>query len=84
MSGRSTDISSAYGVAAVTKSDSTVIPTTRALWVGDVSSGGGLAVRMANGDLVTLAGVTSGQVVPLQVDKVLSTGTTAASIVALY
>lgn len=83
MSGRSKDIACAYGGAAVTKSDSTVIPTTRALWIGDISSGAGLAVRMANGDLVTLAGVLPG-ILPLQVDKVLSTGTTVASVIALY
>lgn len=81
---RSKDIACAYGGAAVTTSDSTIIPTTRALWIGSNASGSGLAVRMANGDLVTLASAFAGQIMPLQVDKVLSTGTTASSIIALY
>lgn len=80
MSGRSTDIASAYGGAAITPSDSTVIPATRGLWVGVA---GNIAVRMANGDLVTLTGVLPG-IVPIQVDKVLSTNTTATTMLALY
>lgn len=84
MSGRSKDISAAYGGVAVTPSDATVIPTTRALWVGSIAGGAGLAVRFANGDLVTFAGLTAGREYPFQVDKVLSTGTTASDIVALY
>lgn len=78
--GRSKDIASAYGAAAVTASDATIIPTTRALYIGVT---GNIAVRMANGDLPTFANVPVG-VFPIQVDKVLSTGTTASSIVAMY
>ncbi len=80
MSGRSTDIASAYGGAAITPSDSTVIPTTRAIYVG-VS--GNIAVRLANGDLVTYSNVAVG-VFPIQADKVLSTNTTATTMVAMY
>lgn len=69
----------AYGVA-VTPSDSTVIPMTRALWVG---IGGNIKVTDINGD-VTYVGVISGSIVPFQVNKVWSTGTTATNIVALY
>lgn len=78
--GRSTDISCAYGAVAVTKSDSTVIPTCRALGIGVT---GDVAVRMANGDLITFTAVPVGPF-PVQVNKVLSTGTTATGITALY
>ncbi len=77
--GRSTDISSAYGAAAVTPNDSTVIPTTRALAIGVA---GNVAVRMANATIATIA-VTAGTAA-LQVDRVYSTGTTATGITALY
>lgn len=80
MSGRSTDISAGFGSVAVTPSDSTVIPTTRGLYIGVT---GNVAVRMANGDLITIPNVAVGQL-PRQVDKVLSTGTTATSIQAIY
>ena len=78
---RSTDISNTYAAAAVTTSDATVIPKTRALWVGVA---GNVAVRMAgDGSLVTFTGAAVG-IIPVQVDKVLSTGTTATTILALY
>lgn len=83
MSGRSKDIASAYGGAAVTANDTTVIPATRYLYIGSIAGGATLAVRMANGDLVSFAGLTVG-LYPFQVDKVLSTGTLVSSIVALY
>ena len=78
---RSTDISNAFKAASVTTSDATVIPATRALWIGGA---GNVAVRMAgDGSLVTYSGASAG-ILPVQVDKVLSTGTTATSILALY
>lgn len=77
---RSKDISAAYSAAAVTASDSTIIPDTRGLYIGVT---GNLAVRMVDGTTPTFANVPVG-IFPIQVDKVLSTGTTASSIVALY
>ena len=78
---RSTDISNAFAAAAVTTSDATVIPKCRALWVGVA---GNVAVRHAgDGSLVTYSNVPVG-VLPVQVDKVLSTGTTATTMLALY
>jgi hypothetical protein len=71
---------SAHGAVAVTVSDATVIPVTRALYVGTT---GALAVRMADGMTLTFANVPVG-VFPIQVDQVLSTGTVASDIVALY
>jgi len=80
MSGRSHDISAAYDAVAVTPSDSTVIRTTRSLYVG-VS--GDVAVTMASGATVTYKSAPIG-ILPVQVSKVLSTGTAATNLLALY
>lgn len=71
---------SAHGAVAVTASDATVIPVTRGLYIGVA---GNLAVRMADGMSASFANVPVG-VFPIQVDQVLSTGTLATDIVALY
>lgn len=66
---------------AVTPSDATLIPVTRALYVG---TAGNLTVRMAEDQTnATFTNVPVG-IFPVQVDRVLSTGTAAAGIVALY
>ena len=71
---------SAHGAVSVTPSDSTVLQVCRALYVGGT---GNLAVRMADGQSVVFSAVAVG-IFPIQVDQVLSTNTTATSIVALY
>lgn len=80
----------AHDAVVVVPSDVTVIPTTRALYVGAT---GNVAVRMADrspttpggsGGTVVFASVPAGFILPIQVDLVLSTGTTASSILALY
>lgn len=68
-----------YGLA-VTPSDSAALYVTRALYVG---TAGNVAVADLNGN-VTYANVPSGSILPVQVTKVLSSGTTASNIVALY
>lgn len=76
---------------AVTKSDSTDLRLTddsgkvaecRSLYVG----GAGDVAILASGDTaaVTLTGVAAGSIIPVEARKVMSTGTTATSIVALY
>lgn len=72
---------SAYDAATVTPSDSTVLRPTRGIYVG---TGGNIAVQMTLGNTVTLVGVLGGSILPIQVVKVLSTGTTASNMVALY
>lgn len=69
--------------AAVTPSDATTFDSpTRALWVGVA---GTVVVRMAADSAnVTFSGVQAGQILPLRVDRVLSTNTTASGIVALW
>jgi hypothetical protein len=71
---------SAHGAVAVTASDATIFPVTRALYIGVT---GDVAVRMADGMSITFTAVPVG-VFPVQVDQVLSTGTTATGIIALY
>lgn len=72
---------SAFDAKAVTLSDSALLPRTRALYVG---TGGNLKVTTAYGTDVTFANAPSGSILPLQVTKVWSTGTTAANVLALY
>lgn len=73
---------SAHGAADVTLSDTAEIPMTRALYVG---TGGSIKVTMVDGQAVTFTNVPSGSILPIQVIKVWSTGTTSASaILALY
>lgn len=69
-----------HGAVAVTPSDSTVLPVTRALYVGTT---GNVAVMMADDMTITFSTVPVG-ILPIQVQKVLSTGTTASNIIALY
>lgn len=73
---------SAHSASAVTPSDTTILPVTRALYVG---TGGNLSVVMGDDEnTVTFNNVSSGAIFPIQVFKVLSTGTTASNIVALW
>jgi hypothetical protein len=76
-------VPNAQNAAAVTKSDSTVFtPATIGLWVGGV---GDVAVRMYGSQTsVTFVAVPAGTMLPIQVDKVLSTGTSATNIVRLW
>jgi hypothetical protein len=71
---------SADTAVAVTVSDATVIPVTRALYIG---VGGNLNVRMANGGDALFLNVAAG-IFPIQVDMVYDASTTADSMFALY
>lgn len=71
---------SAHAAVAVVKSDATIIPVTRGLYVGAT---GNLVVTMADGQTpITFNSVPVG-IFPIQVTQVLN-ATTASSIVALY
>jgi len=70
----------AHSATVVTPSDSTLIPTTRALYVG---VGGNIAVQMSDDEnIITFTNVPVG-ILPIQVIKVMSTNTTATGIIAL-
>lgn len=69
-------------LTAVTPSDSTDLSGARAVYVG---TAGDLAVRAKGDDsAVTLPNVPAGAIIPVQIDRVMSTGTTASDIVALF
>jgi len=70
----------AHSATAVTPSDSTLIPTTRALYIGVT---GNLAVQMSDDEnVITFTNVAVG-IFPIQVIKVMATNTTATGIIAL-
>jgi len=82
MAGRSTDVAGAYRAVAVTKSDSTILPVTRGIYVGVT---GDVAVIMAGDtDAVTFKAVPAGVILPIQVTKVMSANTSATDMLALY
>lgn len=67
---------------SITKSDSTVYaPCMRGVWVGTT---GDLAVMTAKGTTVTIKNVFGGTLVPGYFQKVMSTNTTAAELLAVY
>ena len=66
---------------AITPGDSTDLSNvTRAVYCG---SGGSLTVTMLSGATVTFDDLPDGCLLPIRVSKVLSTGTTASSILGL-
>lgn len=73
------DIGSVIGVRPVVKSNTTVIPMTRALWIG---SEGDVTARFEDGEVGTLKNVPAG-ILPVRVSQVMA-ATTAGEIVALY
>lgn len=68
--------------AAVTKSDVTVFTfPTRGLYIGGA---GDVAVVSPIGSAVTFSAVPAGTLLPIAVVQVLSTGTSATLIIAVY
>ncbi len=70
--------SDAFAVTPTDGVDLTI--RTRSVYVGGAGS---LTVQMANGSTVTFAAVPAGVILPIRVDRVNSTGTTATNIVGL-
>jgi hypothetical protein len=67
---------------AITPADATDLAAeTRAIYVGGAGS---VAVTLASGDTITLAGVLAGTLLPVRASRVRSTGTTATDLVGLY
>lgn len=80
--GRDSVDAPASSAFVITKSDDTVFSQpTRAVWVGGT---GDLAVKMVDETTLTFTAVPAGVLLPIRVQKVLSTGTTATNIVGLY
>lgn len=76
--------SPAWDAAAVTPDDGSDLTriATRGLYIG--GGDGTLSVVMSGGTTVAFAGLVTGQIYPIRVDRVRSTGTGATGIVALY
>lgn len=71
----------AANATAVTANDTTVLTGVRGLYVGGA---GNVAVRFpGNPTAVTFSNVPAGSVLAIQVERVMSTNTTATDIVAL-
>ena len=54
------------------------------LYIGDISAGADVKVKMEGGGEVTFKNVTAGSFLPILVTRVFATGTTAQQILALY
>jgi hypothetical protein len=82
-------LNQAISARAVTKSDATLLPGTRGLYVGDATPCNLALVFKADnatgaGVAVTVSNVQPGSLLPFQVAKVMSTNTTCSSVLALY
>jgi len=69
------------GAKAVTPSDSVNLTYPSVVYVGGT---GNVKVTTAQGDDVTFNGLPAGFVIPVQVIRVWSTGTSATNMVAIY
>ncbi len=70
-------------LVAITPSDSTDLPqVSRGIYVG--GAGNLVVTPAAGGSNVTFVGVPAGTVLPIRVSRVLSTSTTATSLINLY
>jgi len=69
------------GARAVTTSDSLYLSYPSVIYVGGA---GNVKVTTAQNDDVTFNGLLAGQVIPVQVIRVWSTGTTATNLIAIY
>lgn len=67
--------------SAVTPSDSVDLDTPSVIYVG-VS--GSVKVSTVQGDAVTFVGLLAGSVIPVQVIRVWSNGTTATNLLRIY
>ncbi len=69
-------------LVAVTPSDSTDLTGARAVYVG--VTGNVALMALYDSTAVTLTAVPAGTILPVRIKRVMSTNTTATSIVAIY
>ncbi len=84
--GRQTNYSPTFpmfpgGATTFTNSDTNYLATPSVIYVGGA---GNVKVTTAQGDDTTFVGLQAGQVIPVQVIRVWSTGTTATSLLRVY
>jgi hypothetical protein len=65
----------------IVPSDSVNLTTAAVIYVG---VGGNVKVTTAQGTAITFTGVLAGSVIPVQVMRVWSTGTTATNMVGIF
>jgi len=66
---------------AIVPSDTVNLTTAAVIYVG---VGGNVKVTTAQGTAITFTGVVAGSVIPIQVTRVWSTGTTATNMVGIF
>lgn len=66
---------------AITPSDTVNLSTAMVIWVGGA---GNIKVTTAQGTAITFTGVLAGSILPVQVLRVWSTGTTATNMVGIF
>lgn len=74
-------VSARRAVATTTSDTVSSDDPTRAIYIG---SGGSLRVEMVSGGVVTFTNVPAGTLLPIQVTRVYTTGTTATGLINLY
>lgn len=65
----------------VTPDDNGFLSETFGIYIGGA---GNLKVDMMRGGTITFVGLVAGSVLPIQVSRIYSTGTTATNLIALY
>jgi hypothetical protein len=70
------------GAVSATLSDTTNLRNPSVVFVGGVA--GNVKVTTANGDEIVFGNVQAGAILPVQVVRVWSTGTTATGLVTIY
>lgn len=70
--------------AAVTPNDSVDLAEPSVIYVGGFGTTGAVKVTTAQGTDVTFLGVPAGFVIPVQVRRVWSTGTTATNLIRIF
>jgi hypothetical protein len=74
-------LSARNAVAVTPSNDDDLTYTSRAVFVGGA---GNLNVDMAGGDTVLLTGLLAGSFLPISVNRIRSTSTTATNIIAFW
>jgi hypothetical protein len=69
------------GATTISTSDTDYLPTPSIIYVGGA---GAVKVTTAQGDDVTFSGLQAGQVIPVQVTRVWTSGLTATNLLRIY
>jgi hypothetical protein len=69
------------GAFSITASDTTNLQNVAIVFIGGA---GNVKVTTANGDVVTFNGLLGGAIIPVQVLRVWSTGTSATNLIGIY